>query len=171
MYKLSWSRSRPVRRKGLAALSVCIGVPLLAACATAEADATDLTPSGHAWRESVYENFAIDLSDREAECLALEVGDLSRMVGPLVGQRPDDTARSIWRAVDFCLASTTQGELARAIVYGGWSADEQTLAGVWDTADDSLAACISQAGGWRALGSYQALIATCSPATGAAGQS
>ncbi|MEQ1701378.1 MAG: hypothetical protein ABMA25_14815 [Ilumatobacteraceae bacterium] len=133
----------------------------LAACGTA--NAADGAPSRGAtvWRESFHENFAVDLSNAEADCVAGEVDELTRMVGPLVGQRPDDTAHSIWVAVDHCLTATTQGALARAIVYGGWSSDEPALAEVWETADERLSSCVAAAGGWQALGSYTALMATC----------
>ena len=140
----------------------CLGLAVLALTACSAGDsAADLSPTGTVWRESFSENFALELSNGEAECVAGEVGELTRMVGPLLGQRPDDTARSIWAAVDHCLAPTTQGGLARAIVYGGWSGEEPALAGVWATADESLAACITAAGGWTELGSYTALTATC----------
>lgn len=103
----------------------------------------------------------MDLASSEAECLATEVGELTRMVGPLVGQRPDDTAGSIWPAIDRCLDSVGQGELARAIVLGGWSAGEQAVAAVWNSADEALSERITMAGGWAALGSYPALMSAC----------
>jgi hypothetical protein len=136
------------------------------ACSATGAAASGLTPAGRAWRESFYENFALELSTDEAECLAGDVGELTRMVGPLVGQRPDDTATSVWASVDRCLSPASQGGLARAIVFGGWSADEPSLVGVWDSADDALLGCVQTAGGWTELGSYTALMATCGTARG-----
>lgn len=163
MEQSTCGRHRRAHRRRYSAPRLSLAALTLTACATAGADASALTPSGTAWRESFYENFALDLSNGEAECVAGEVGELTRMVGPLIGQRPDDTANSIWAAVDHCLAPSTRGALARAIVYGGWSAEEPALAGVWETADGTLTACVDGAGGWRALGSYTALMATCAP--------
>lgn len=161
MEKSTCSRHRRAHRRRYSAPCLSLAALTLTACATAGAGAP--TPAGTAWRESFYENFALDLSNGEVECVATEVGALTRMVGPLVGQRPDDTANSIWAAVDRCLAPSTRGALARAIVYGAWSADAPTVAGRWATLDDTLAACVDGAGGWRALGSYAALTATCAP--------
>jgi hypothetical protein len=160
MEKSTCGRHRRARGGGPAA-GLGLTALLLTACATAGAEAAELSPAGTTWRESFYENFALQLSDEEAECVADDVGELTRMVGPLVGQRPDDTPTSIWSAVDDCLAPASKGELARAIVYGGWSSDVADLAGVWGTADDELSSCVESAGGWRAVGSYTALMATC----------
>lgn len=161
MQQSSWGPRR--RRREYPRTTLCLSLAALAltACATARADARPLSPSARAWRESFHENFAVDLSNTEANCVDREVGDLSRMVGPLLGQRPDDTHTSIWLAVDRCLTPPTQGRLARAIVHGGWSADEPSLAGVWDSADETLAACIDDRGGWASVGTYAALMANC----------
>lgn len=161
---------RPFGRR-FAAPGLSLAALALAACSTAAAEPADLSPAGRTWSESFYENFAINLSSREANCIARDVDGLTRLVGPLVGQRPDDTPHSVWTAVDQCLTAATQGELARAIVYGASSAAEPALATVWRDADTSLDACVRAAGGWHELGSYQALMATCGPARTEEGES
>lgn len=163
MKKSTCGRHRRALRRRHCAPCLSLLTLTLAACATAGADAAALSPTGTAWRESFYENFAVNLSTDEAECVAREVVELTRMVGPLVGQRPVDTTTSIWTAVDRCLTPASKGSLARAIVYGGWSSGEPSLANVWDNADESLAACIDTAGGWSTVGSYTSLMAMCAP--------
>ena len=153
--------------QGRQAVAWAVVTFLLAACSATAADAREMSPAATTWRESFYENFAMELTADEAECVAAEVDDLSRLVGPLVGQRPDDTANSIWTAIDSCLETPTQGELARAIVLGGWSAGEPAVASVWNSADERLGTCVTAAGGWQALGSYPALMAVCGSTVGA----
>jgi len=139
-----------------------LAIALASGCSAPD-QSTELTADGSVWRESFYENFAVHLSPSEANCMASEVGVVTRLVGPLVGQRPDDTPGSVWTAVDRCLVDASKAETARAIVYGGWSADEPALADKWASADEVLAQCVHAAGGWQAIGSHQAFMAACQP--------
>ena len=127
-------------------------------------DGSDYTAEGRVWKEIVYEQFALDLTTSEANCLAVEVGSVEYTVGPLLGERPDDgTPGSVWRAVDVCLDEMTQDGLARAMALGGWSFEEPALAGVWETAGEQLGGCVQGAGGWQAVGSFEKFLVVCQP--------
>lgn len=151
-------RARTMIAAGAAALALAAGTVY---AWPAAADDAEFTPEGRVWKEIFYEQFAMDLDPAPANCLAVEVQSLNRMVGPLVGDRPDDTPGSVWSAVDSCLGADDQDALARAIALGGWSFEEPAFAGVWDSAGVQLGGCVRAAGGWQAVGSFEAFLEVC----------
>jgi len=142
------------RRRALVILVVAASGATGVACDDSR-PVEELTADGRVWRESVAENFSVELTTGEANCLAAEVQDLTRLVGPLVGQRPDDTARSVFPAVDACLSAVHQGEVAAAIVLGPDGVRGQAAV---------YGECVRRAGGWGVLASYQQLVAACGAA-------
>jgi len=143
----------------LVAVAVTTGVMAVGA-GVSSARPAGATP-GVVWRESFRELLSVELTDTEARCVADRVGSLDGLVGPLLGAAPVEGAGSVWAAVDECVTAEHQGEIARAIVLGGVSADEPAVAAVWDNADEQLGGCVSHAGGWQVLGSYEQLMVTC----------
>ncbi|MEQ1698578.1 MAG: hypothetical protein ABMA25_00630 [Ilumatobacteraceae bacterium] len=137
-------------------LAVTAGVALAWPAARAE-----YTAEGRVWKEIFYEQFAMQLDASSANCLASEVGAVTRTVGPLLGGRPDDTPGSVWRAVDVCLSEGLQDQTARAIALGGWAFEEPAIAPEWDQAAARLGGCVRAAGGWQSVGSFEAFLATC----------
>ncbi|MCB0985962.1 MAG: hypothetical protein KDB06_15035 [Ilumatobacter sp.] len=137
------------------ALVVALSATGCAAGGVQTADA--LTTDGRVWRESFAENFSVALSAAEANCLAGEVQDLTRLVGPLVGLRPDDTPRSVFAAMDACVSSAHQADVAAVIVLG---------AETGSPGGEAFGECVQGAGGWAALGSYHRLMAACGAAGG-----
>lgn len=116
---------------------------------------------GVVWRESFRELLSVELTDAEAGCVADRVGSVDGLVGPLLGAASAEGAGSAWQAVDECVTVEHQGQIAVAIVLGGGSAEEPAAAAVWASADELLGGCVSDAGGWQALGSYEQLMVTC----------
>ncbi|MEQ1700824.1 MAG: hypothetical protein ABMA25_11990 [Ilumatobacteraceae bacterium] len=123
----------------------------------------EYSAQGRVWKEIFYEQFALDLAAVPANCLATEVGSLARTVGPLVGERPDNTPGSVWRAMDVCLDETLQNETARALGLGGWSFEDPAIAPRWAAAAEQLGGCVRDAGGWQAIGSFEKFESTCQP--------
>ena len=141
------------RRAGVAVATAAA----LCAAGCARPQPAEPTAEGRVWKESFAENFSVDLDVGEADCLAAEVQDLTRLVGPLVGLRPDDTAHSVFPAVDACVSPDHQDAVATAILVGP------------DGAGGPKAApgdCVRRAGGWAAVASYQRLVALCGSTVG-----
>lgn len=141
------------RRRAL----VAVAAVALCAVGCAGPQPAQPTAEGRVWKESFAENFSVDLGADEADCLAAEVQDLTRLVGPLVGLRPDDTARSVFPAVDACVSPDHQDVVAEAILAGPESAGGPSAA---------PGACVRRAGGWAAVATYERLVALCGSTLG-----
>ena len=151
----------------LTAVTTAVGVLGCIAVVAWPSSSFSFSADGRVWKAMFYEQFAIDLSPQPANCLAREVGAVTRLVGPLLGERPDDTPGSVWRAIDLCLDDQLQNATARAIALGGWSFEEPPIAPLWDAADELLGDCIRAAGGWQAIGSFDNYLSTCQSETNA----
>lgn len=151
------------RARALASVALAVGVLVAGVVAWVEVSlARPLGASpGVVWRESFRELLSVELTNAEAACVADRVGSVDGLVGPLLGAAPTEGAGSVWVAVDECVTAEHQGKIARAIVLGGGSAEEPAVAAVWRNADELLGGCVTDAGGWQALGSYEQLLATC----------
>lgn len=131
-------------------------------------DPASLSPEGRVWRIAWSEEFQVELSTTEANCLASSVGAQTRLAGPLKDERRDDTPGSVFSAMDECVSAGTGGRTARALLLGGWSFEEPSvLTTTWHSAPAALEHCIDDAGGWSALGSLDALSRLCRPALSA----
>lgn len=127
-------------------------------------DPTTLSAEGRVWRATWSEEFLVELSIEEANCFAATVGAQTRLAGPLKDERRDDTPGSVFSAMDSCATDATSGRTARALLLGGWSFEEPSVAeATWNAAPIVLDHCIDGEGGWSSLGSLRALTAACRP--------
>lgn len=151
-------------RASSAVLAVMAGV-VAVGVGMSSARPAGATPA-EVWRESFREILSVDLTAAETGCVAEQVGSVDGLVGPLLGAPATGGAGSVWPAMDECVTLAHRGEIARAIVLGGRSAEEPAVSAVWDSADELLGNCVAGAGGWQAIGSYEHLLAACASAVG-----